>query len=42
MTSGGTWALAPRCCAGYTPLINGSDSDFSDPQALTEPGWPMR
>lgn len=25
---------------GYAPLINGSDTDFSDPQVLTEPGWP--
>jgi hypothetical protein len=26
----------------YAPLINGSDRDFSDPQVLTEPGWPTR
>jgi hypothetical protein len=24
--------------AGYTALINGSDGDLSDPQALAEPG----
>lgn len=26
----------------YTPLINGSDTNFSDPQVLTEPGRPAR
>ena len=26
----------------YTPLINGSDTNFSDPQVLTEPRWPAR
>jgi len=26
----------------YEPLISGSDTDFSDPQVLTEPGWPIR
>ncbi|MGD0374576.1 MAG: hypothetical protein ABSB01_08340 [Streptosporangiaceae bacterium] len=26
----------------YAPLINGSDRNFSDPQVLTEPGWPTR
>jgi hypothetical protein len=26
----------------YAPLINGSDANFSDPQVLTEPGWPAR
>jgi hypothetical protein len=28
--------------AGYAPLINGSDRNFSDPQVLTEPGAPAR
>jgi hypothetical protein len=26
---------------GYAPLINGSDTNFSDPQVLTEPAWPL-
>ena len=26
----------------YAPLINGSDANFSDPQVLTESGWPTR
>jgi hypothetical protein len=26
---------------GYVPLIAGSDTDFSDPQVLTEPRYPM-
>lgn len=26
----------------FTPLINGSDTNFSDPQVLTEPGSPTR
>jgi hypothetical protein len=37
------WLLdSANASGGYTPLINGSDADFGDPQALTEPGWPMR
>jgi hypothetical protein len=36
------WVLdAASTSGGYAPLINGSDTNFSDPQVLTEPGWPL-
>jgi hypothetical protein len=35
------WVLDAADASGaYAPLINGSDTNFSDPQVLTEPGWP--
>lgn len=35
------WVLdAASTSGGYAPLISGSDTNFSDPQVLTEPGWP--
>ena len=37
------WVIDAADQAGsYAPLINGSDRNFSDPQVLTEPGWPVR
>jgi hypothetical protein len=37
------WVIDAADQAGsYAPLINGSDRNFSDPQVLTEPGWPAR
>jgi hypothetical protein len=34
--------LADQDAGLFAPLINGSDTNFSDPRVLTEPGSPMR
>jgi hypothetical protein len=39
--AGTIWVVdAADASDGFTPLINGSDTNFSDPQVLTEPGSP--
>jgi hypothetical protein len=41
--AGTIWVIdAADASGGFTPLINGSDTNFSDPQVLTEPGSPPR
>lgn len=36
------WILDSASAAGsYAPLITGTDTNFSDPQVLTEPGYPL-
>jgi hypothetical protein len=36
------WILdSASASGGYAPLITGTDANFSDPQVLTEPGYPL-